>query len=115
MGSSKPHLSCPVLSETKHSNFDCGGLNNKVLEKSLLSHIIRYDPIFSFLFRFIYFYLFVFGCTASLLLRLSLVAAHPGYSSLHCSSARASHCGRFSYCGAWAVGMWASVVVADGA
>ena len=37
MGSSKLHLSCSVLSETKHSNFDCGGLNNKVLEKSLLN------------------------------------------------------------------------------
>ena len=41
MGSSKPHLSCPVLSETKYSNFDCG-LNSKVLEKLLL-HITLLD------------------------------------------------------------------------
>ena len=27
---------------------------------------------------------------------------------------RASHCGGFSCCGAWALGMWASVVVAHG-
>ena len=30
---------------------------------------------------------------------------------VHCG-ARASHCGGFSCCGAWALGAWASVVVA---
>ena len=34
-------------------------------------------------------------------------------ASLHCG-ARASHCGGFSCCGARALGMWASVVVACG-
>ena len=34
-------------------------------------------------------------------------------ATLHCS-ARASHCGGFSSCGAWAVGARASVVVAHG-
>ena len=29
-----------------------------------------------------------------------------------CWGARASHCGGFSCCGAWALGAWASVVVA---
>ena len=32
-------------------------------------------------------------------------------ATLHCG-ARASHCGGFSGCGAWALGAWASVVVA---
>ena len=40
---------------------------------------------------------------------LSLVAASGGYSLLR---ARASNCGGFSCCGAWALGAWASVVVA---
>ena len=31
-----------------------------------------------------------------------------------CCCARASHCGGFSCCGAWALGVWASVVVAHG-
>ena len=59
MGSSKPHLSCPVLSETKHSNCDCA-LNNKVLEKIPVKyHVIRCDPIFSFIFRFLFMCLFL--------------------------------------------------------
>ena len=41
--------------------------------------------------------------------RLSLVAVSGGYSSL-----QASHCGGFSCCRAWALGTWASVVVAHG-
>ena len=32
---------------------------------------------------------------------------------VHCG-AQASHCGGFSCCGAWALGAWASVVVARG-
>ena len=43
---------------------------------------------------------------------LSLVAAPGAYSSF--CNARASHCGGFSYCGAWALGVRASVVVARG-
>ena len=43
---------------------------------------------------------------------LSLVAATGAYSSF--CNARASHCGGFSYCGAWALGVRASVVVACG-
>ena len=34
-------------------------------------------------------------------------------ATLHCG-APASHCGGFSCCGAWALGAWASVVVARG-
>ena len=43
--------------------------------------------------------------------RLSLVAASGGGATLHCG-AWASHCSGFSCCGAWALGMQASVVVA---
>ena len=42
---------------------------------------------------------------------LSLVAV--SRATLHCG-AQASHCGGFSYCGARALGAWASVVVARG-
>ena len=42
---------------------------------------------------------------------LPLVVAKGGYS--HCG-ARASHCGGFSCCRAWALGAWASVIVARG-
>ena len=56
------------------------------------------------------FYLFIFGCVgSSLLRRLSLVAVSGGYSSL---GARASHCGGFSCHRARALGARASVVVA---
>ena len=68
--------------------------------------------------------LLFFGCVGSSLLcthGLSLVAASRGYSffffwggaTLH-GSARASHCGGFSCCGARALGAQASVVVARG-
>ena len=67
-------------------------------------------------FSFFYinlFYLFIFGCIGSLLLRagFSLVAASGG--TLGCG-ARASHCGGFSCCGSRALGAWASVAVARG-
>ena len=61
-------------------------------------------------FNFNY-YLFIFGCIVSSLL-------HSGFLYLQrvgvtlCCSVRASHCGGFSCCGAWALGEWASVVVA---
>ena len=42
---------------------------------------------------------------------LSLVAASGGCSLLR---VRASHCGGFSCCRAWALGAWASVIVAHG-
>ena len=57
-------------------------------------------------------YLFIFGCVGSLLLRgFSLVVASGGYSLLR---ARVSHCDGFSCCGARALGVQASVVVARG-
>ena len=56
--------------------------------------------------------LIIFGCVGSLLLHAGfLQLQRVGGATLRCS-ARASHCGGFSCCGAWAVGMRASVVVA---
>ena len=66
--------------------------------------------LFSFVLflNFIYFWLWwVFIAVRG----LSLVVASRGY--LRCS-AWASHYGGFSCCGAWALGAWASVVVAHG-
>ena len=58
--------------------------------------------------KFIYI-LFIFGCVgSSLLLTLRCAGA-----TLGCG-AKASHCGGFCCCGAWALGMQASVVVAHG-
>ena len=58
-------------------------------------------------YLFIYFWLlWVFVVAPG----LSLVAASGDYSSF-CVT-RASHCGGFSCCGAWALGLRASVVVA---
>ena len=60
----------------------------------------------------IYFYLF-FGCTGSLLLRTVFLQLRQVGVTLRCG-AQASHCGGFSCCRAWALGVWASVVVARG-
>ena len=59
------------------------------------------------LFFFLIIY-FIYGCVGSLLLRVgfSLVVASGDYSSLRCAG--------FSCCGAQALGVWASVVVARG-
>ena len=45
--------------------------------------------------------------------RLCLVPETAGHFPA-AESARASHCGGFSCCGAWALGTWASVAVAHG-
>ena len=59
------------------------------------------------------FYLFIFDCAGfSLLLEFPLVAASSGL--LSSCGAQASHCGGFSCCRSWALGMWASVVAARG-
>ena len=63
---------------------------------------------------FIYlFYLFIFGCVASSLLRAGFLQLRRAGATLRCG-ARASHCGGFSCCGARASGTRASVVVALG-
>ena len=62
---------------------------------------------------FILFYLFIFGCVGSLLLRAGFLYLWRTGVTLRCG-ARASHCGGFFCCGARALGTWASVVVARG-
>ena len=62
---------------------------------------------------FIYFYLFIFGCIGSLLLRAGFLQLWRVGATLHCG-AWASHCGGFSCCGAWALGTQAPVVAAHG-
>ena len=72
---------------------------------------------FFFCNLFIYFtylfYLFIFGCVGSSLLRACFLQLRRAGATLRCS-AWASHCGGFSCCGARALGMRASVVVARG-
>ena len=63
---------------------------------------------FKFIYLFIYLFLAVLGlrCCAPAFFMLRRAGA-----TLHCS-AWASHCSGFSCCGAQALGVWASVVVA---
>ena len=60
---------------------------------------------------FFFFNLFLFGCIGSLLLCAGFLQLRRAGATLPCG-AQASHCGGFSCCGAWALGMRASVVVA---
>ena len=65
-----------------------------------------------FLNNFFKMYIFIFGCAGSLwLYRFSLTVGSRDYSLV---VAWASHCSGFSCCQAWALGMWASVLVAHG-
>ena len=59
------------------------------------------------------FFLFIFGCVGSSLLRAGFLQLRRAGAALHCG-AQASHCGGFSCSGAQAPGSWASVVVARG-
>ena len=63
--------------------------------------------------HFVFIYLFNFGCIGSSLLRAGFLLLLWEGATLRCS-ARASHCGGFSCCGAWALGARVSVVVACG-
>ena len=70
-------------------------------------------PYFYFLINlFILFYLFIFGCVGSSLLHAGSPQLRRAGATL--CSVRASHCGGFSCCGARALGLRASVVVARG-
>ena len=72
-------------------------------------HVFSY--LLSFFFKFILFNLFIFGCVGSLLLHTGFLQLRQAGATLR-RGAQASHCGGFSCCGAWALGAWASVVVA---
>ena len=62
-------------------------------------------------FKFIY--LFIFGCVGTSLLHAGFLQLPRAGATLR-GSVWASHCSGFSCCGARALGMWASVVVARG-
>ena len=59
------------------------------------------------------FYLFIFGHVGPSLLHTGFLQLRRARATLRCS-ARAPRCSGFSCCGAWALGAWASVVVAHG-
>ena len=69
----------------------------------------------SFLKIIFYFFkfIFIFGCVGFSLLCAGFLQLRRAGATLRCG-ARASRCGGFSCCGAWALGAWASVVVAHG-
>ena len=70
--------------------------------------------LFSFLNLFILIYfIFFLGCIGFSSLCAGFLQLQRAGATL-CCSARASHCGGFSCCGARALGVWASVVVAHG-
>ena len=64
-------------------------------------------------FFFVFNVFIIFGCVGSLLLHVGFLQLQRSGATL-CCGARASHCNGFSCCGAWALGMWASVVTACG-
>ena len=81
----------------------------------LLFHLInknRHGVQFTFSFFFFLINLY-FGCVRSLLLRAGFLQLWRAGATLRCG-AWASHCGGFFCCGAWALGVWASAVVARG-
>ena len=63
-----------------------------------------------FLFKNLYFYLFIFGCTGSLLLLFWAFSSCGEQGLLSSWGALASHCSGFSCCRTWALGMQASVL-----
>ena len=68
--------------------------------------------LLSLYFFLIYlFNLFIFGCVGSSLLRTGFLYLQRARATL-CCGVRASHCGGFSGCRAWALGAQASVVAA---
>ena len=68
----------------------------------------------NFIYLFIYYFLeFIFGHIGSSLLHMGFFELWQEGATLHCG-VWASHYGGFSCFGAWALGAWASVVVACG-
>ena len=78
-----------------------------------VSHSVFFFLEFYFTFIYLFIYLFISGCVGSLLLRAGFLQLRRAGATL-CCGVRASHCGGFSCCRAWALGTRASVVVAHG-
>ena len=72
---------------------------------------VLFKCLFAYFILFIYFIYLFFGCVGSSLLCAGFLQLRQAGATLR-YGARASHCGGFSCCGAQALGMWASVVVA---
>ena len=77
------------------------------ISKPNISPMPKYSPSECLLF-----FLF-FGCTGSSLPCTGFLQLWRAGATLHCG-VQASHYGGFSYCGAWAIGARASVVVVCG-
>ena len=89
-------------------------LKNKTKQKTNEKEKKSIQFSFSFLFEFIYlFNLFIFSLPWVFVARPRFLQVWREGTTL-CCGARASHCGGFSCCGAWALGTRASVVVARG-
>ena len=71
------------------------------------------EVVFIFFFLINFIYLFIFGCVGSSLLHAGPLQLWRAGATLPCGG-RASHCGGFSRCRAWALGAWASVVGTQG-
>ena len=85
------------------------GLLFYINEINLSMRSISQPPPF-FFYKFIY---FIFVCVGSSLLHVGFLQLRRAGATLLCS-ALASHNVGFFCCGAWALGAWASVVVAHG-
>ena len=81
--------------------------------KDICKNIKQYHSSHKFVFSVFFFFKFIFGFIGSSLLHMGFLQLRRAGATLRCG-ARASHCGGFSCCGAWALGAWASVVVARG-
>ena len=82
--------------------------------KKYFKYILYSRKTITFYFILFYlFYLFIFGRVRSSLLHTGFLQLRRAGSTLRCG-VQASHCGGFSFCGARALGVWASVVVACG-
>ena len=108
------YLSCKVFVSIKWNNV-CKALISwlfRLIVKCLINASTYYF-VFSLLWWFSELRLFFFGCIGSSLLRAGFLQLRRAGATLR-RGARASHCGGFSCCGTWALGMWASVVAALG-
>ena len=74
---------------------------------------MKYRLTLNFLKNLFILFIFIFGCVGSLLLCAGFLWLLQAGATLRCG-AWASHCSGFSYCGARALGMQVSVVVARG-
>ena len=104
-----------IIQSTHSSLYDLVGYQKNKLVKILQQdeQVVSSLPeqlLFYFLIKF---YLFVFRCIGSSLLRAGFLQLWQAGATLRCS-AQASHCGGFSCCRAQALGARASVVVARG-